>query len=177
MPKVPPPLRDYTDAADFPESVALRPIGVVRSPHTERHGTPRQPGLKGRGRPHADEPSRIELFEDVVPAAAMADLAGFDRIWLITLLHLNGPGWPARVRPPRGRAKRGLFATRAPHRPNPLGLSAVKLVGVEGTTLHVLGVDLIDGTPVLDVKPYVPYADAFPEAAAGWIDGLEDGSG
>ena len=77
------------------------------------------------------------------------------------------------MRPPRGaRVRRGLFATRSPDRPNPIGLSAVQLVRVDGLRLHVRGVDLLDGTPILDIKPYVPYADAFPDARAGWIDEL-----
>lgn len=165
----PPPLRDYTDAVEFPETVSLRAIAVARTPHSERHGTPRQPGLAGRDRPGPDEPSQIVFSEDI-PPEALADLAGFDRIWVIAWFHLNGPGWPKRVRPPRGGPKRSLLATRAPHRPNPIGLSAVKLEAVEGRVLHVRGLDLIDGTPILDVKPYVPFADAFPDAEAGWVD-------
>ena len=75
--------------------------------------------------------------------------------------------------PPRGpRVRRGVFATRSPDRPNPIGLSAVRLVRVDGCDLHVKGIDLIDGTPILDLKPYVPYADAFPDARAGWIDAV-----
>ena len=93
-----------------------------------------------------------------------------ERLWVLSHLHLN-TGWNAKVMPPRGeRKKRGLFATRSPHRPNNIGLTAVRLVGVEGFTLHVEEIDLLDGTPVLDIKPYVPYADAFPGAHAGWID-------
>ena len=75
--------------------------------------------------------------------------------------------------PPRGpRVRRSLFATRSPDRPNPIGLSAVRLLQVEGRHLHVRGIDLIDGTPILDLKPYLPYADAFPDAKAGWIDDI-----
>ena len=107
-----------------------------------------------------------------VPIAALSDLDGFDRIWVISWFHLNGAGWPSRVRPPRGGPKRGLLATRAPHRPNPLGLSVLRLLGVEGHTLQVDGLDLIDGTPVLDIKPYLHFADAFPDASAGWVDEL-----
>jgi tRNA-Thr(GGU) m(6)t(6)A37 methyltransferase TsaA len=82
------------------------------------------------------------------------------------------------VQPPRGpKGKRGVLATRSPHRPNAIGLSAVELVAVEGRTLHLRGVDLLDGTPVLDVKPYVPYADAFPGARAGWIDAVDAATG
>jgi tRNA (adenine37-N6)-methyltransferase len=110
-----------------------------------------------------------------VPREALDDLEGIERIWVIAHLHLN-TGWNAKVLPPRGpRQKRGLFATRSPHRPNSIGLSAVRLVGVDGFTLHVEEIDLIDGTPILDVKPYVPYADAFPDARAGWIEQIPPG--
>lgn len=100
------------------------------------------------------------------------DLHGFERIWLIFAFHLS-EGWKSMVKPPRGGPKRGVLATRSPHRPNSIGLSAVELIKVEGRTLHLRGVDLLDGTPVLDIKPYVPYADAFPGAKAGWIDELD----
>ena len=86
-------------------------------------------------------------------------------------------GWTAQVKPPRGGGKRGVLATRSPHRPNAIGLSSVELVAVEADGLRVRGVDLLDGTPVLDIKPYVPYADAFPAAAAGWIDALDAAQG
>jgi tRNA-Thr(GGU) m(6)t(6)A37 methyltransferase TsaA len=101
---------------------------------------------------------------------ALRDLEGFEYIWVIAWLHLN-EDWTPTVIPPRGpKVRRGLFATRSPHRPNPIGLSALRLLKVEGRTLHVRGIDLIDGTPVLDVKPYVPYADAFPNAREGWLE-------
>lgn len=114
----------------------------------------------------------IELFPSVIPREALDDLEGIERLWVVSHLHLN-TGWNAKVMPPRGgRTKRGLFATRAPHRPNCIGLSAVRLLSVEGFTLHVEEIDLLDGTPILDLKPYVPYADAFPSARAGWIDDI-----
>jgi len=95
-----------------------------------------------------------------------------ERIWVVSWLHRGGT-WAPLVRPPRGtRERRSLFATRSPDRPNPIGLSCVRLVRVEGCNLHVQGVDLIDGTPILDIKPYVPYADAFPDSKAGWIDAI-----
>eukprot|EP00929_Paragymnodinium_shiwhaense_P032058 TRINITY_DN17840_c0_g1_i2.p2 TRINITY_DN17840_c0_g1~~TRINITY_DN17840_c0_g1_i2.p2 ORF type:complete len:113 (+),score=3.52 TRINITY_DN17840_c0_g1_i2:747-1085(+) len=92
-------------------------------------------------------------------------------------MHMN-QGWSPRVTPPRGpRKKRGVLATRAPHRPNHISLSACKLLNVDtkARTMTVLGLDLLDGTPVLDVKPYVPYCDSFPEARAGWIDEIPGG--
>ena len=115
------------------------------------------------------EKGRVEFDPDCIPQKALRDLEGFDRVWILTYLHLN-PKWGPLVRPPRGNKRRGVFATRSPHHPNSIGLSAVEVVAVEGHTLHVRGLDLIDGTPVLDVKPYVPYCDAFPESAAGWVD-------
>jgi tRNA-Thr(GGU) m(6)t(6)A37 methyltransferase TsaA len=102
----------------------------------------------------------------------LQDLQGFERVWLIFAFHLS-EGWKPMVKPPRGGPKRGVLATRSPHRPNALGLAAGDLLQVEGRTLLLGGVDLLAGTPVLDIKPYVPYADAFPHAKAGWIDELD----
>ena len=155
--------RDYTSVVPLPDEVRARVIGVVRSRFTERHGTPRQPGF---GDP---APARIELFARTVHPDAVADLDSFDHVWLVTWLHLNGARRRPTVRPPRGGPRRGVLATRAPHRPNPIGLSAVRLLEVRGLVLHVQGVDLIDGTPVLDVKPYVPDFDALPRASRGWL--------
>lgn len=152
---------------DFPDEVRLRPIAVVRSPFTERHGTPRQPGLEGP-KELGDGRGQVVLLDGIDPAA-LRDLEGFERIWLISWLHLNGPGHRPLVRPPRGGPKRGLFATRAPHRPNPLALSCVELLGIEGRILEVRGLDLLDRTPILDLKPYVPEFDAWPESASGWL--------
>ena len=169
-----PPPRDHRDVVEAPEQISMTPIGVVRSPYQERHGTPRQAGIKGRDRDQAMEPGRVELFLDQVPVKALRDIEGFDRIWLLTYLHLN-PKWGPLVRPPRGGIRRGVLATRSPHHPNSIGLSCVVLDRVdEDGVLHVRGLDLIDGTPVLDIKPYVPYCDAFPESAAGWVDTLEE---
>lgn len=159
--------RDYTDAVPFPDQVVLRPIARVHAPFTERHGTPRQPGVVGPKERAAAE-GTLELLPHV-PQAALDDLEGFDRIWILAFLHLNGPRLRPRVRPPRGGSKRGVLATRAPHRPNPLSLSAVRLHRVEGRVLHVSELDLLDGTPVLDIKPYIPDFDAFPHAARGWL--------
>ena len=85
-------------------------------------------------------------------------------------------GWKPKVLTPRDRTKRGVFATRSPHRPNNLALTNCELVGVSGRTLTVRGIDLLDGTPVLDIKPYLPYADAFPDAAIGWVGELDQTS-
>ena len=108
---------------------------------------------------------------------ALKDLDEFEYIWVLAWLHLN-EGWNVQVIPPRGsKIKRGLFATRAPHRPNPIGLSALKLIGINGRKLKVRGIDLLDGTPVLDIKPYIPYTDSFPNAKAGWLEGLKQKEG
>ena len=170
-----PPKRDHREVVDRPGEVSLKPVGWIRSPYHERHGTPRQPTVRGRGREQAMEAGRVEFDPEFIPQTALRDLEGFDRVWILTYLHLN-PKWGALVRPPRGNRRRGVFATRSPHHPNSIGLSAVEVVGVEGHTLHVRGLDLIDGTPVLDVKPYVPYCDAFPESSAGWVDEVGAGS-
>ena len=160
------PPQDHTQ--DSPASFTLRVIGHVRSPYTERFGTPRQPTVTAQTLADAAVEARIELLPEFTPA--LKDLAGFAYIWVLAWMHLN-EHWKPQVVPPRGpKVARGLFATRAPHRPNPIALSALKLLGVERNIVRVLGIDLIDGTPVLDIKPYVPYADAFPGAKAGWLD-------
>ena len=173
MPKPLPPPRDYTQSVPSPQVLHIEPIGVIRSPYTERHGTPRQAVIQGRDQPESFEPACVELFEARLPEKALRDVEGFERIWLLTWLHLN-PKWGPLVRPPRGGKRRGVLATRSPHHPNPIGLSAVLVDRVEGMRIHILGCDLIEGTPVLDVKPYVPYCDAFPESRAGWVDALQD---
>jgi hypothetical protein len=92
---------------------------------------------------------------------------------VLFVFHLNveqARGWKPRVQPPRATEKTGLFATRSPHRPNPIGMSAVKIERVDGLVVHVSNLDLLDGTPVLDLKPYVAYADAYPEARPGWLE-------
>ncbi len=162
------PPKNYADDADFPTRIELVPIGVVRSPHKERHGTPRQAVMVADPNLRGDERARIELFAAVMSAEVTEDLSGFDRIWILSWLHLNH-GFPNKVTPPGETESRGLLSTRAPHRPNPIGLSAVELLSVEGLVLHVARIDLLDGTPVLDIKPYVPYADSFPDARTGWL--------
>lgn len=153
----------------------LTPIAHVRSPYARRIDAPHQPTVVAGTETGAQAEARIE-FVDELPAEALADLAGFERLWLIFVFD-RSEGWKAKVRPPRGGGKRGVLATRSPHRPNPIGLSAVELVAVEARALVVRGVDLLDGTPILDIKPYVPYADAFPGARAGWIDAIDAAQG
>jgi len=171
MPKLPP--KNYISAVDFPSNIDLQPIGIVHSPYKERHGTPRQSELRNPPEDYRPVHAKIELFADRVPPIALKDLEGFERIWVISWLHLNHH-WNPTVRPPRGdRTRRGTLATRAPHRPNPIGLSAPKLIKVEGLIIHCEGIDLLDQTPILDIKPYVTYCDAFPQARSGYVDEFE----
>ncbi len=148
-----------------------RPIGILRSPYTRRIDAPHQ-GTVVEGTATGTLALATLELQDWLDEKVIQDLSGFDRLWLIFAFHLND-GWKSTVKPPRGGPKRGILATRAPHRPNPIGLSAVELIKVESKTLYLRGVDLLDGTPVLDIKPYVPYADAFPNSKAGWIDELD----
>lgn len=148
-----------------------RPIGTLRSPYARRIDAPHQ-GTVVEGTQTGEPASATLELAEWLDEKAIQDLKGFERLWLIFSFHLS-EGWRSSVKPPRGGPKRGVLATRSPHRPNSIGLSAVELVAIEGKTLHLRGVDLLDGTPVLDIKPYVPYADAFPDAKAGWIDELD----
>ncbi len=139
----------------------VRSIGIVRSPFVEKVQAPRQ-ACAGR-----DALGRIEILPRY--EHALADLSGFDRIWVLFWFD-RARDAPAKVLPPRSSVKRGVFATRSPHRPNPIGMSAVRLERIEGLTLFVRDLDILDQTPVLDLKPYLPYADAFPDAKTGWLE-------
>ena len=162
------PPKDYTDVVATPEFVQVRTIAVVHSPWTERHGTPRQP-LRALGMESGIVDGTIELIRGL-PVEFLQDLESFSHIWLLPWFHLNGHRKKPLVLPPRGGPKRGVLATRAPHRPNPLGLSVVRLLRVEGRILHVRGLDLINGTPILDIKPYIPDYDAIEGATRGWLE-------
>ncbi|WP_426700963.1 tRNA (N6-threonylcarbamoyladenosine(37)-N6)-methyltransferase TrmO [Rhodanobacter sp. Col0626] len=156
---------------DTPNAIACHPIAFVRSPYARRIDAPHQSTVVAGTETQAAAEAVIEFVEGL-PAAAFRDLAGFERIWLVFVFH-RSEGWKAEVKPPRGGGKRSVLATRSPHRPNAIGLSAVELVAVEAHALRVRGIDLLDGTPILDIKPYVPYADAFPASRAGWIDAID----
>jgi tRNA-Thr(GGU) m(6)t(6)A37 methyltransferase TsaA len=158
-----------------PGLIRFSPIAFVRSPYARRIDAPHQSTVIEGTESGALAEATIE-FEDGFPTAAFRDLEGFERIWLVFVFH-RSEGWKAEVRPPRGGGKRSVLATRSPHRPNALGLSAVELVAVEEKALRVRGMDLLDGTPILDIKPYVPYADAFPSSRAGWIDAIDAAQG
>ncbi len=155
------------DLADDLEFV-VKPVAVVRSPFRVHAGTPRQPGVGDR---HAGAIVVRHGYQNL-----LKDLDGFSHVWVVAWLHVSY-GWNDLVVPPRDTHKRGLFATRSPHRPNPIGISAVELLSIDKRVLHIGAHDLLDGTPVLDLKPYVPYADAIPDAKAGWVDQLGDDAG
>lgn len=156
---------------DILRTFSCTPIAFARSPYTQRIDAPHQPTVVAGTETSAAAEALLE-FAEGFPGDAFSDLAGFERIWLIFQFD-RSEGWKAKVRPPRGGGKRSVLATRSPHRPNAIGLSAVELVSVEKGGLRVRGMDLLDGTPILDIKPYVPYADAFPESRAGWIDEID----
>ncbi len=152
-----------------PESLSLTPIGHIRTPFKDRAEAPRQPGADGAG-----AQGEIVLLPGMNFEQALEDLDGFEFIWMIAWFHEN-KNWKPKVLPPRGSAiKRGVFATRSPHRPNPIGLSLARLVGVSGLVVRVAETDLLDGTPILDLKPYLPFAEAQPDARAGWLDAAEN---
>jgi tRNA (adenine37-N6)-methyltransferase len=146
----------------LPDAV-FSPIGVVRTPFVERREAPRQPYAAG------EAPGTVELIPGRRYEDALRDLDQWTHVWLVYWFHLNR-SWRPTVLPPRSRqGRRGVFSTRSPHRPNPIGLSVLRVVRVEGLRVDVLGVDMIDQSPVLDIKPYVPFADAMPDAGTGWI--------
>jgi tRNA-Thr(GGU) m(6)t(6)A37 methyltransferase TsaA len=151
-----------------PPTLELTPIGVVHSPWRAKHSAPRQPAT-ARG-----VTGTIELFANGEYEHALSDLHAWSHIWVLFWFHLN-TSWHAKVLPPRSRTKRGVFATRSPHRPNPLGLSVLSLQRIEGRVLHVSDLDILDQTPVFDIKPYLAYTDAPQGANTGWLnDGAED---
>ena len=136
------------------------PIGVIRTPFARGEGAPIQGTLA------PDMPGSVEIAPEY--EAALADLDGFSHIHLIYAFHRSS-GYDDVVVPFMDTVERGLFATRAPRRPNPIGLTVVRLLAVEGRTLQVSGVDMIDGTPLLDIKPYIPRVDAIQDACGGWF--------
>lgn len=148
----------------------LHPVAHMESEFSEKFGVPRQSGLVAQLR------GQVVFEPEFRTPDALRGIEGFSRLWLIWGFHMaRRENWAATVRPPRlgGNERVGVFATRSPYRPNPIGLSCVELERVEwdsprGPVLHVLGHDLVSGTPIYDIKPYVPYADAHPEAAQGF---------
>jgi tRNA-Thr(GGU) m(6)t(6)A37 methyltransferase TsaA len=144
---------------------SFTPIGIIDSCFHEKFGIPRQPGLVQCA------PATVKLHPPYDAPDALRGLEQFSHIWVVFMFHATArETWKATVRPPRlgGNERIGVFASRSNYRPNPIGLSVVKLVGIEGTALHIAGGDFLDQTPVLDIKPYIPYADRVPEASAAF---------
>ena len=143
----------------------MKPIAHIETPFREKFGVPRQAGL-------VDYEARVVFEPEYRVAESVRGLEEFDYVWLIWQFHMaERKEWSPTVRPPRlgGNKRVGVFATRSPFRPNPIGLSCVHLMRVEpGPVLVVSGADLVDGTPILDIKPYVAYSDARPEARSGF---------
>ena len=145
-------------------TISLAPIGTFHCRETWPYDVPRQATLAG------ENPGEIRLHSGHNFAQALIGLEGFSHLWILYLFHHN-PNWKPMVQPPRGeQGKVGVFATRAPYRPNPIGLSCVELVAVRRLSVWVRGHDLLDGTPVLDIKPYLPYSDSIPDARTGWVE-------
>ena len=151
------------DNTSSPRTLTLEPIGYVRTALAEKYEAARQPAAA------SGTAGRIELLPGHHYEHALLDLDGWEYIWVLFWFDRN-EGWRPKVLPPRSRSgRKGVFSTRSPHRPNPLGLSAVRLERIEGLVLHIRDVDILDGTPVFDIKPYVPYTDAIPTAKSGWL--------
>jgi len=138
----------------------LKPIGRIHSPFTQAAGTPIQPRFAFGSNGHC------EVFPEY--ADGLRDLAGFERIWLLFWCH-RAAAASLSVIPYRDTVERGLFATRAPARPNPIGLSCVRLVGIEGNMLHIAEIDVLNESLLLDIKPYVPEYDSYAVERTGWI--------
>ena len=151
--------------------LVCKPIAVIRTPFPTKFGIPRQSGLV------ESATSRILFEEPYRKPEALRGLEGYSHLWLLWLFSESvREGWSPTVRPPRlgGNTRMGVFATRSPFRPNPIGLSCVRLLRIEGYELVVAGADLMDGTPILDIKPYLPFTDSRPDATGGFSDAVRE---
>lgn len=155
----------------------ITPIAVIRTEFLEKFGVPRQSGLASSLR------GRIVFNKEYRDSSALKGLEGFSHLWLLWEFSANRPlsSWHPEVRPPRlgGNAYMGVFATRSPFRPNPIGLSCVEIDHIEtdtpdGPVIYVCGADMMDGTPIYDIKPYIKYADSYPDAVCGYVDHLSE---
>lgn len=147
--------------------LVIKPIGVIRTSMQAKFDAPHQPNHSKK------DISVVELLPNSEFYQAVQDLKTFSHIWLIWWFHKNNT-WKPKVRPPRGpNNKRGVLATRSPHRPNPIGMTAVELIKVVKNKIYIGNHDLIDGTPIIDIKPYIPDADCFPNANSGWLETVE----
>ena len=158
------------------DNIQIKPIAYIKSDFSTKFGIPRQSGLVPQLL------STIIFNKEFRNPDALRGIDGYSHLWLIWQFSLAADKpWSPTVRPPRlgGNTRIGVFATRSPFRPNSLGLSCVKLIGTEhteqyGTVIHVAGADLLDGTPIFDIKPYIPYADSHPDALGGFTDNAQD---
>jgi len=144
--------------------LTCEPIGYFYGSRSEKYMAPRQAELGTDG-----ENGLIVLNPGFNFEQALEDLNGFEHIWILYWFHRN-ESWKTKVTTPREGPKRGVFATRSPHRPNPIGISCVQLLSVKGREVSIGKNDLLDGTPILDIKPYLVYADAFPNSRQGWVE-------
>jgi len=165
MPLLPPHLREQAMTLG---QQTMQPVGIIESCYPDKFGIPRQPGLAR----HAT--AILHLLPPFDDPDCVRDIDGFSHLWIHFLFHASPTRWTPLIRPPRlgGNARTGVFASRSTHRPNRLGQSVVELAGVEtgasGLRLLLRGHDLLDGTPVMDIKPYLPWVDAVPQARAGY---------
>ncbi len=149
------------------QKLVVNPIGFFRSDLKNPYDLPRQPD-------DSSTVSCIELKTQQNFEQALDHLEQFDRIWVIYHFHHN-TSWKPMTLPPRGTDKKiGVFSTRSPYRPNPIGLSCLRLLKIDGLKLWVEGADLMDETPILDIKPYIPTHDSFPKASMGWLENIEN---
>ncbi len=147
----------------------FKPIGFLKSCYPDKFGVPRQPGLVKKAY------SELQIRADLQPEFSLQGLTGYSHVWLQFVFHLNNSSrFHAKVHPPRLDGETmGLFATRSPHRPNPIGLSLVELVEIKNDVLIFAGADLVDGTPILDIKPYLPQFESIPNAKSGWTASVQ----
>ncbi len=143
--------------------ISLTPIAYFCSSFQDKADLPRQAALS------QDQLGVIRFLPGKQFEQALDDLEGMERLWIIFWMH-KVYTWKPKIQPPREVGKKGVFSTRSPHRPNPIGMSCVKLLRRKGLDLIIQDHDLLDGTPILDIKPYLPYADSFPEVRTGWIE-------
>jgi tRNA-Thr(GGU) m(6)t(6)A37 methyltransferase TsaA len=148
-------------------SIIFRPIGVIHSEHASAGNTPIQPKFA------QDCKGQAEIFPEF--AEGLRDLDGFSHVYLIFHLHQAG-AFKLKVKPFLQDVERGVFATRAPNRPNPIGLSVVELLRIEGNLLHLAGIDILDGTPLLDIKPFTTMFDCVQTSRNGWQDEVDEAS-
>ena len=154
----------------MPDIFSFTPIGYLATPFPDKFGIPRQPRLATQAT------GELKLLAPFDRAEAVRGLEAFSHVWLTFVFHHTQGEWSPTVRPPRlgGNKRVGVFASRSPFRPNPIGLSLVELAGittVDGIVLKFRGVDLVDGTPILDIKPYIPFVESLPQAKGGFADG------